>query len=1040
MNISAFSIKRPVTVMVVFLAACMFGVVAFLKIPIDMFPEIEIPSISIITTYAGAGAEDVEDKITKPLEDALGATKQLDEMKSTSAEGVSVVSLSFDFGTNLDEAANDIRQNLEFVRGNLPDDASSPMLFQFDFSDMPVLMLAITSKTGDVNQQQDFIRDYIFDPLNRIDGVGSVINWSDFPMEVRVELERDKLERFGLDFDKVAQLIQAQNISVPGGSIQEGLMDFTIRMKGEFDSVHDLEEMVLYRAGDHTVRLKDVGVVKKDLRELRMVTEANGSKAIIGAVMKQSGANTVQVVNDAKAALEGIKKRLPPNIEILEVMDGSTYIVNMIDNLKSTLFSSIILVILVVFMFLKRFKSSLIVAIALPASLVLGFLGMYLAHYTLNMISMIAMSLAIGMVVDNAIVVLENSTRLRTAGLGPKAAALRGVREVGAAITGSTLTTLAVFGPLIFVSGMVSILFAQLSFVIVMTIGSSLLVALTLTPMMCSKMLEKSRERTRRGPDLYGRVEAWYGRFLAFCLGHRWPVVGVSAVMVVGTFVMLSQMGSDFMPADDPGMAEIRFEFPVGTRLEKTLEITRTLAEEMRKQPEVKAVMFRAGADEQGFSTAFGSSSGPHIAEMNVLMVPIDNRTRSDREVVDVLRKRAAEFPEIKKLTLATQDMSAMMSGGEKPITIQVLGDNLDAMALTAEKIKVALGSIEGVFDAATDVPERLPEYRFLLDREKAAFRGVVAAQVGNVLRNALTGTPVSRYRGEDEDIDIRIKLRQGDRQDFTGLERLRVPTTTGGFVELRDLGTFEPTDSPQAIKRVNKQRVYTVGANKGTRALGEIEAELDQKLVKAGAYARNDIFIEKGGDFENQAETFEALGLALLLGFILVYLVMAAQFESFLDPFIIIFSIPFAFTGAFLFLMMAGQSLSMSAILGLIILIGVVVNTAIVMIDYTNMLRRVDGMSLNDAVVTACSRRLRPVLMTSLTTMFGLLPMALKTGSGAAFWQPLGLATFGGMLFSTLVTLILIPVLYSLFERFRRDKFNAPEEDLESGQSESLS
>ncbi len=1018
MKLPELAVSRPVLTTVVFLVVALFGVVAWYLIPIDLYPDIEMPVITVVTTYKGASAEDIEERITKPIEESLGIIKNLDELTASSKEGVSAVALKFDFGTDLSEAASDIRQYLDFARRRLPEDVDPPMIFQLDFSQLPILTFGVVSDVGDVKQERDFVEDNVLEAIRRIPGVGTVVFFGAPAFEVAVELNRDRLERHGITQEQVVQAIASENYTEPAGTLDEGVMELTVRMPAEFGSFDEMEDMIVAGRGDSVVRLSDVGRVKRDLEEMRTVTRLDGKLAMMCGVMKQSGANTVRVAEAVQAELNRLGKVLPSHLHIIPVVDNSVFIRNMMENLTNTLLVSVALVVLVVLVFLRRWRPSLIVGVALPASTILAFFGLYLFDFTMNMISMMAVTLGIGMVVDNAIVVLENVTRhIDEFGANRTAAAVEGTRQVGGAITASTLTTLAVFGPLVFVSGFIAVLFNQLALVVTMTIGASLFVALTLTPMMCSRLLKPGRMGTR-GDKLFDLVDTGYSRVIRWALDHRVLVVLGAMAIAGSTAFVVRQIGTDFMPEPDSGDLSVSIELPIGSGLSQTRRIAEEVSDLLMEQPEVAHVMYRAGSAGQGFGAAMGARQGSHVIAMSLRLKPLAERTRSDAQVADVIRGQLRTLHGVERADIRMGNVaSRLMSGGARPVTFEVRGDDLNAMTEVELQIKEILLSTEGTKDVTADIPQMIPEVRYVIDRKAAARLQVSVAAAGQALRTALTGMIAGKYRGGSDDLDIYVRMEEPDRKDVAALERVQVRSRTGKLVQLGDIGRFDDYETPLEIQRKDKQRVIAVGANKTSRPIGDIAAEIESRMREAGLFDRHDVSLVAAGDIKQTQDTNRALIIALVLGIILVYLVMAAQFESFLDPFVILFSIPFAFTGAFLALYWTGTSLSVPAFLGLIVLVGVVVNNAIVLVDYVNLLRREQGMARREALELTARRRLRPILMTTLTTVFGLLPMALGTGEGGTFWRPLGLASLGGLSLSTLVTLVLVPVVYDLFE-----------------------
>lgn len=603
MKITEISVQRPVLVSVVFFVVTLFGAASLKWLPIDLFPDIEMPVITVLTVYPGASAADVEEKVSKVLEDALGALENLDEISSMSQENISALTLKFDFGTDLGETSDQIRQALEMTRQNLPEGIESPMQFQIDMSQMPVVMFAVLSDTGDVRLLGDWVDDHVLEPLERLPGVGTVISFGAPPYQLIVDVNRDAMLHYGVTMEALEGLLNAENFSIPAGDLEEGVLNFMVRMPAEFGSIEDAEQMIVRRAGNSAVRLMDVASVRRDLEDQSQTVGVDGRQALVGVVMKQSDANIVDVSDAVHQKLTELESTLPGHFKVVTIMDNARFIRLMIDNLFNTLWLAIGLVVLIVFLFLRRVRSSLIVAIALPVSLVVVFLALYLGGHTLNIISMMAIILGIGMVVDNGIVVLESITRHVEAGLPPARAAVVGTREVGSAIAASTLTTLSIFGPLIFVSGLIAQMFGQLAYVVSVTIGSSLIVALTLTPSMGARLL---KNRVSKGPDgktspdvptapRVTMTERIYARILSWSLGHRWVVVALSFAIAGTTFYFLSGVGFDFMPASNSGDLQLTVELPLGTATAETAESARRLVEEARKLPEVEHGFFRGG-------------------------------------------------------------------------------------------------------------------------------------------------------------------------------------------------------------------------------------------------------------------------------------------------------------------------------------------------------------------------------------------------------------------------------------------------------------
>lgn len=1025
MNWTDLSVRRPVLVTVTFIGVALFAGYAATLLPISLFPDIEPPVVSVVTSYPGADSQDVEDKVTEPIEEALSGVAELDEMSSTSQRNVSIVTLEYSFDTDLDAATADVRQQMELARQEIPDEVEEPLIFRLDTSSFPIMILGVTSSEGEVTEHRELLEDRMVDPLKRISGVGSVSIFGGPEREVKVEVDQERLRAHHLTMPEVAQVIGAENVSVPAGELDVGSEMFSARMPAEFESLEEMRHMIVTRTDDSVVRLGDIAEVSIGLEQFRETSRVNGESSIAVGVQKQSDANTVAVARSVREKLEGISEDLPDQFEVTTVRDNSEFVEGMVWNLTQTVLIAALAIIFVVLLFLREWRSSFVVSLALPASTLLVFLVMYIQEYSLNAISMMAISLALGIVVDNSIVVIENINRHLEQGASAARAALDGTQEVGTAILASALTTISIFLPLIFVGGMIGIFFGQLAVVMSTMVISSLIVALTLSPSVASQVLKSGDDVSEGAADtggLFERIEGLYQTVIEWALRFRWLVVTGALGLMVGTGFLVATVGVDFMPQQNQAVIQVTAEMPVGTNYRKSAEVGRQLAEPFRDDPRVEHVYVRSGSAGGGAGAAIGGDAGEHIAQATYRLVPIGEREADDREFADEIREVAEKIPEIADLsvTYGGGPGASIMGGGGKPVTVELLGDNIDDLETAARQVESIVDETPGTKDVSADLIERRPEIRFDLDRERATRFGVKAGQVGAALRTAFYGQVVTRYRGGDEDLDIFLRFREEDRASAESIEDIEVRGTDGRSVRLGAIGELVEAQSPIAIERLSEQRMIDVGANTTGRALGDITADIERKLAETDF--PSSVSVQFGGDIEEQREAFGGLQFALLLGVILVYLVMAGQFESYLDPFVILFAIPFAMTGGLLALLVSGTTLSVPAFLGLIILVGVVVNQAIVLVDYVNMLRAEHDFEFHEAVVEGARRRLRPIMMTTLTTAAGMLPLALASGQGSATWQPIGRAALGGVLFSMCVTLVLIPVLYHLTERFRGD------------------
>ena len=1054
MNLPRFAVSRPVMTAVIFIVMIVFGMLSLKMLPLDLFPEIEPPAISVVTVYSGAGAKEIEEKVSKPIENALASVGDLKDLRSTSQEGMSQVVCLFEFGTNLDEAANNIRDKLEFAKQRLPDDAEQPMVIKFNLAMFPIMFLSLTSDDVDIRGHEKEIENLIIEPLQRIPGVASVIAFNIMNKEVAVTVDQDRLTALNLSIADISNAIRMDNYSLPAGHMEIGSFDYTIRVPGEYDNIKHIEDTIIAATPAGLVRIRDVARVFWSATDTRQVSTLNDREMVFLMVQKQSGSNTVKVASSVNKKISDMEGKLPFGMKLTMVMDSAEFILNMVGNLTRTVYFGGFFVLLVVIFFLRRLRSSIIIATSIPASLIIGFAFLYSFGYTLNMISLMALSLAIGMVVDNSIVVLDSISQHISWGKNRRDAAITGTVEVGGAIMASTLTTVMIFAPLFFIGGFVGIMFKQLAGVVILTLFASLLSALLLTPMLCSRLLKPvatSKEEGRNGngyangngngnglkytlirtsENIFNTLETRYSRTLNWTLKHRVLTLGIAAVIFISSLGLVKIIGVDFMPSEDSGDIQISFETPLGTRIEETEKVAQAIADVVKEHiPERRYVYYRCGESGGGMS---GTIQGTSTGRVGVKTLPLNQRDRSTQEMGAVIRPYIEKIPGIYKLDIAADNpMSSMFSGGQKPVTIQVLCKDVKKAEKIADEMLVKIEKIKGLKDITTDTVNLKPELQVSIDRTRANQIGLNVYGIADAVRGSMFGRLTSIYREGGNEYDIYVRLRKQDRMTVQQLENMELKTMTGETVPLKTVATISEGMTPLSISRLNKQRVLTIGARNEGATLGEIQEQID--TIIAGMNIPPDVGIEYGGNLEQQADVNKDMSLLLLMGIFLVYLVMAAQFESFVDPLVIIFSIPFAATGVMTGLFIAGFPLSVPAMLGMIILVGIVVNNAIVLVDYTNILRRTEKMGVIRALKTAGKRRLRPVLMTALTTISGMTPLALSQGDGHESWQPMGISVVFGLLVSTLVTLVVIPVMYAMAEPLRRkihDVFGNEEDD----------
>ncbi|MEJ5352204.1 MAG: efflux RND transporter permease subunit [Melioribacteraceae bacterium] len=1027
MKLPEISVRRPITTIMLFVAIIIIGLVSFQRLPIDLLPEIEPPMISVLTQYPGASAQDVEINVTKKIESGLSSITNLKKIRSTSIDNISVVVLEFEYGTNLDEASNDIRSALEFTKRNLPEDALDPFIFKFSTNIFPVVFLAVTADESYVGLNK-LAEQEIVDPLKRVNGVGTVQAFGGPIRQILVQVDPKRLEAYNISIQQIGQALQSENINLPSGTIKMGNMEYNLRVPGEFSDINEIKNLVVSQQGGKIVYLKDVANVKDSLKDRTINVRLNGGRGLQIIVQKQSGANTVEVARNVKAKIEQIKKNLPSDVKIDVIVDTSEYIVNSINNLAEAVLLGAVFVSIVILLFLRKWRATLIILVTLPVSLIGAFIYLYFTGNTINIISLSSLSIAVGMVVDDAIVILENITHHVERGARPREAAIFGSSEVGLAVTASTFTIVAVFFPLVFISGIAGILFNQLGFLVTVMILVSLLAALTLIPMLSAKLLKsKKEEKPIQNPYLkkidstlakfLDKIDDFYKGVLNWALDHKKTVIVGAILIFVGSLALIPIVGTEFFPRSDSGNFQLTLELQPGIRLEETIEYVKKVEDIIRKDfPEIVFISGRSGVNDQGFSAIlFGQREAANISSIQVRTVPKNQRKRTIFEMADELRKKLEVIPGIKSFTINTSGSMTMLTGGSSaPIEVDIIGPNLDDTYQLATQIKEYMTKVEGTRDVRIDIGDPRPELQITLQRDKMALNGLNTALVASTLRNYYYGLTPTKYRELGDEYDIFISLPPEKKNSLADIENLPIKTMAGTTVRLKDIGSVSQQYSPPEIHRKEQERVVAVLSDVEGRSLGEVTKDIQNYVNKL--QLPPNVSIEYAGQIEQQSDTFKDLSLLLILSIILVYMVMASQFESLLDPFIIMFSVPFSFSGVFIALFITNTPFSVIAFLGSIMLIGIVVKNAIVLVDYTNI-TRARGYELRDAIIYAGRNRLRPVLMTALTTLLGLIPLAISKGEGSETWQPLGISTIGGLFFSTVITLVIVPVLYSIFE-----------------------
>lgn len=1036
MSLPDISVRRPITTLMLFAAILIIGFVSYQRLPIDLFPEIEPPVISVLVQYPGASAQDVELNVTKKVESGLGSVSELKTIRSTSIDGISVTTLEFEFGTNLDEASNNIRDALEFVKRQLPDDTENPFIFKFSTNFFPIVFLGVTADES-YEGLNKLVQDNIVDPLKRVPGVGTVQAFGGPIRQINVSVDPNKLEAYNITTTQIAQILGAENLNLPSGNIKMGKIDYNLRVPGEFTNVKEIEKVVVSQKDGRIVYLKDVASVTDSLKERTIETRLNGKRGLQVIVQKQSGANTVEVAQAVFARLEELKKNLPSDVNVNVIVDGSEFIVFSIANLAEAVILGGIFVALVLLIFLRRWRATFIVLLTLPFSLIGAFIYLYFTGNTINIISLSSLSIAIGMVVDDAIVILENISTHIERGSRPREAAIFGSTEVGLAVMAATFTIVAVFFPLVFITGISGILFNQLGFLVTVTILVSLLAALTLIPMLASRMLKSRKEEKPIKNKLLksidssitkalDSIDSFYQKVLNWALGNKVKVIVGAILIFIASIALLTQIGTEFIPRSDSASISLSVELGPGIKLEETGKYVQKIESIINEEfPEVIFLSTRAGVNDEGFSSIlFGQSEGSNIFTAQMRLLRKTQRERSIFEISDSLRKRLEPIPGVKSFVINTAGMGAILTGGStSPIEVNIIGNNLLTTEKVAQELKTFMAELPGTRDVKIGRGEFRPELQVILNREKMALNGLNTAIVANTLRNNVYGLIATKYREEGDEYDIFIRFPADYRTSQKLIEDVPVKTISGNIIKVKDVGSVVEMYSPPDIQREDQERVVRVTAFNEGRALGDIAADIQNYV--AGMNMPQGVTIEYGGQIEQQSEAFTDLLLLLVLSIILVFMVMAAQFESLLDPFVIMFSVPFAFTGVVLGLFVFGQTFNVISFLGAILLVGIVVKNAIVLVDYINI-TRARGIELKEAIIYSGRNRLRPVLMTTLTTLLGTFPLVISSGEGSEVWKPLGVATVGGLTVSTIITLVLVPVIYSIFEtRLKKKKLD---------------
>ncbi|MCY6485235.1 efflux RND transporter permease subunit [Clostridium aestuarii] len=1024
MKISKLSVKRPVTTIMMILIIIVLGTVSLSRLSIDLLPKIEVPVAVVSTSYPNVGPEEVEKLVTKPIEQAVATVEGIKNVSSMNSEGNSVVIAEFNFGTDMEFATLHMREKIDMIKGYLPEDTNDPMVLKIDPNAQAVMILSVTGYK-ELSQLQAFVEDNIENKLERSEGVASVNINGGVEEQIEIKINEEKLHGYGISIEYISQILRGENLNLPSGEVDKGNQELLIRTVGEFKSIDDIKEVPIPLKTGGVVYLKDISTITRNTKEITEIATTNGKNCLSLSIKKQSDANTVEVSKNLIKEIEKLKK-VYPNVKINILVDQAEYINKSISNVSNTAIQGGILAVIVLLIFLRNIRSTLIIGTAIPVSIIGTFALLYSNDITLNLMTLGGLALGIGMLVDNSIVVLENIYRFIQEGYPVKQAAIEGASEVTMSVVASTLTTVAVFLPIAFTNGITGMMFKELAMTVVFSIVASLVVALTLIPMLSSKLLKEEQivegvdVVRKKGPfgkiaDIFERgflaVEMRYKKILNWSLGHRKSTVIIGILVFVISMASLTKVGAEFFPSNDMGEFTININLPNGASLADTNKIVDKVEKTLRKADEVDTIFTQIGGSSNGITKA-----GTNKASLDVKLVSIKSRDRSVKDIMDQTRKETKDIPgaEIKFSSNSGMGMGASSA----PVSIEIKGDNLETLRKLGEQFKKVVASVEGTRQVESSFGDGNPEVRIKINRKNASQYGLTAGQIANQVNSIISGKKATTYKLDNGDeIDVVVKGDDIYRQSISNLENVNVETQTGINIPLNLVADLEIKRGPSSINRDSQTRLVTVTSQLYGRDLKSVMKDVNANISKINMPEGYSYKI--GGENEDMMEAFNDLLLALILAVVLVYMILASQFESLLNPFVIMFSVPLAVAGGALGLFITRRPLSVPAFIGVIVLAGIVVNNAIVLIDYINI-RRSKGEGRKEAILAAGPTRLRPILMTASTTILGLLPMALGLGEGGETQAPMATVVIGGLLFSTVLTLIFIPVIYTLFDDLR--------------------
>ncbi len=1040
MSIYKTAINKPVTTLLIFVAVIVIGIFSFTKLPIDRFPEMDPPYLTVMTAYPGASASEIETNVTKIVENSLNSVDYLKEMTSRTKDNISIVTLELEWGTDMDEIMNDVRSYLDMVQDRLPDGAGTPFIFKFSSSSMPIAQYAITA--GESYPGLDkLLNDEVVPQLSMVNGVGNITLSGTPERYIYVEIDQQKLDSYGIPLELVGQAVSANNLDLSSGTVKMEKEQYQVEVHSEYIESAEIEDIVVTTTQEgRQIFVKDLAIVRDTIKDISLDEKANGRETVRMMITKQSGANTVQICEDMAVEIAKIQKTIPSDIKFDVIYDSAQDIKNSIYSLEESIFYALLFVVLVVLFFLGSWRSTIIIGITIPISLIVAFIYLALSDSSLNIISLSSLTVAIGMVVDDAIVVLENITKHIERGSSPREASIYATNEVWVSVIATTLVIVAVFVPLTMLTGMAGIMFKELGWIVTIVVCTSSAVAISLTPMLCSKLLKAKKIRiNKRGQieevdtskSLYQRtigrmldaLDRFYAKALRYCLRHKALTMAVIVLLFGLSLIpmLTEQIGTDFMQQTDGGRLSVNVELATGNRVEETMKVARDIESRFYEAvPEIRLISTSCGSSDSEGASAMFSSTMNNTISMTVVCTKKYERERSIFEIAEVLRNVLAQYPEIVEYQCNVSGGGP--SGGASTVDVEVYGYSFDETNAYAQELKTIFeDNVPGARDVTISREKDRPEIKLVLDKEKLAYHGLNTATVSSYVRNRINGMSAGYLKEDGDEYDIIVRLLEDDRNSITDIQDMTIPTASGQLVKISELGHVDEEFAPPTIERKSRQRVLTIKVTPYETTLGELAASIESELAKVGT--PNGIMLRISGDYEDQQETFGDIGMLLALILLLIYIVLASQFESFSKPVMILTSVPFALSGVILALWITGTSLDMIGALGFIMLVGIATKNGIVLVDYINLMRD-RGYELNEAIALSGASRLRPVLMTAITTFLGMLPMALSQGEGSEMWQPMGIVVIGGLLVSTLVTLIVVPVFYALLSRHgERDK-----------------